>query len=347
VVDIGGGRALGPELPGPGTATSIGSLPHVDPLEAARFVLDRHPELPAAPSLPNRSPRESMLAQAVWGLDGVGAATDGSVALQGRTASVGRGRRPLSLADEPWTGVRTFLDLVAGRAGPVKLQLTGPVTLGRALHHAGVPADQAFAVAGATVRAQGAELVSAARGSLPTAPLLVMLDEPGLVGSAHPRFPIGREAVVELLGGAVAAIEGGDGPLATGIHCCGGADWAAVLDAGPDVLAAPVDAGLTFVPRAVRSFLDRGGRIAWGAVPTDEPVGDSADRLWRRLADTWCVLVRAGCDPGQLRRRAFVTPACGLAGHGVTQADQALRLAAEVGDRIRHQTTIARLTVGA
>ena len=67
----------------PGVATSIGSLPHRDPDEAARFILERHPDLPAAPSLPHRSPSESMLAQAVWGLSGVATGDDGHPTLIG------------------------------------------------------------------------------------------------------------------------------------------------------------------------------------------------------------------------------------------------------------------------
>lgn len=47
-----------------GLATSIGSLPHTDPRAAAELVLEIQPRLPAAPSLPNRSGVERMLAQA-------------------------------------------------------------------------------------------------------------------------------------------------------------------------------------------------------------------------------------------------------------------------------------------
>src|SRR4051812_48683074 len=45
-----------------GVATAIGSLPHVDAVRAAELVLDALPELPCAPQLPTRSPREGMLA---------------------------------------------------------------------------------------------------------------------------------------------------------------------------------------------------------------------------------------------------------------------------------------------
>ena len=82
-----------------------------------------------------------------------------------------------------------------------------------------------------------------------------------------------------------------------GVHCCGGGDWAAILAAGPAVLSLPADAGCRRVSPAIwRAFLDGGGWIAWGAVPTDRPVGGSPDRYWRELAGA---LVRAGA--GRLR----------------------------------------------
>ena len=51
---------------------------------------------------------------------------------------------------------------------------------------------------------------------------------------------------------------------------------------------------------------------------------------------------RCGCAPA-----AIITPACGLAGHGLTQAERALRLAAEIAGRVGDQSVAARLTVGA
>ena len=54
-----------------GVATSIGSLPHTDPDAAATVVLERNPELPAAPQLPARSAREGMIAQSAHGIHGV------------------------------------------------------------------------------------------------------------------------------------------------------------------------------------------------------------------------------------------------------------------------------------
>jgi len=328
-----------------GTATAIGSLPLDDPEEAARFVLQAVPRLPAVPTLPTAYPLEGMLAQAAWGLQGVTVRDDGSLtvipgALDGHHPYVEDG----GLGGPPFAALQAFLRAIKGRTAPVKLQLTGPVTLGRALVEAGAPAEVAFAVAGTAVRERVESLLAATRSAVPSAPLLVFLDEPGLTGNEHPRFPLANEEVVQLLSESLASIEL---DAVSGVHCCGPTDWSLVTQAGPRVLSLPVGAGLVAHAGTLGRFLERDGWIAWGAVPTDEPVGETGDGLWRRLSDLWCGLVREGCDAGRLRRQALITPACGLAGHGESQADHRLRLAAELGRRVLGQAIGVRLQVGA
>ena len=98
---------------------------------------------------------------------------------------------------------------------------------------------------------------------------------------------------------------------------------------------------------ALAGHLERGGWIAWGAVPTAQPLGTDADRLWRQLTSLWCELVRGGCDPGLLRTQAVITPACGLAGHGISQASRCLDLAAHLARRVADQSMAAKLSMGA
>ncbi|MGV3758113.1 MAG: hypothetical protein ACO1PW_01055, partial [Actinomycetota bacterium] len=282
----------------PGTSTSIGSLPHTDPHEAAALVLERQPRLPAAPSLPNRSGVERMVAQAAWGIAGVDVLADGSLQIDDPRLDPDAPLTTVGLEGEPFVGLRAFLGAAAGRQGPVKLQLTGPVTLGLALHAAGVDADRAFAVAGTAVRSRAADLLRVAGDSLPDAPLVVFVDEPGLSAAMHPGFPIAPDQAVDLVSSALAAIE----PHAvTGLHCCGAADWRLVLQAGAQILSLPVDMGAVEHPGAIGAFLERGGWLAWGAVPTSGPLGSSAARLWEHLSAEGRGLTQGGCDPVLLR----------------------------------------------
>lgn len=328
-----------------GTATAIGSLPVDDADEAVDLVLRLLPRLPAAPSLPAAHPVEGMLAQGAWGLKGVTVADDGSLAVDADALDA---RHPYVEAADvggpPFASLQVFLRAVRGRRGPLKFQLTGPVTLGRALQEAGAPTEVAYRLAGVAVRERVDALLAAARHAAPAAELMVFLDEPGLTGTDHPRFPLGNEEVVQLLSESLAAVEQ---DAVSGIHCCGPTDWSLVTQAGPRVLSMPVHASLVGQAGTFARFLERDGWIAWGAVPTDEPVGETGDGLWRRLSDLWCALVRDGCDAGRLRRQALVTPACGLALHDPAQADHRLRLTAELGRRVLGQAIGVRLQVGA
>ncbi len=336
--------AAPPPVPaGVGGPTGVGSLPHEDPVEAVEFVLRLLPELPAAPSLPRRDPREAMVAQAAWGIQGVDVAADGSLVADPSRMDPDAPLGDAALTGAPFVTLQTFLSAIAGRTGAVKVQLTGPVTLARALAGAGVDPALASAVAGPAVRARAVALVDAVDAVAPGAPLVAVLDEPGLVGGPPPELGH-ADAVVDLVSSALAAWEA---RAVTGIHCCGPTDWKTLLEAGPRILSAPVGADLLPGAGALAAFLDRDGWIAWGAVPTDRPLGDSPSHWWRQLSAQWCELVQAGCDPVRLRHQALVTPACGLAGHHLPQAERVLDLTRSVGARIQDQLAGVRLSVGA
>jgi hypothetical protein len=329
----------------PGVVTSVGSLPHLDPTEAAAFVLAAHPVLPAAPQLPGRSPLEGMIAQAGRGIAGV--KVDRAGALHVDVGALDP-EAPVAacIDEESHAGLLGFLDATAGRTEAAKFQLTGPITLALALVDAGAPVALALDVAASAVRLHAASLVSLVRATLPDAPLLVVLDEPGLSRATGDRsLGLDIEDVVDRLSSALAVLEE---EAVTGVHCCAPTEWQLASSAGATLLSMPVEREwLLAGAGAINAHLERGGWIAWGVVPTHEPLGTDPDRLWRRLSTTWCELVQAGCDPIQLRTQALVTPACGLAGHGVTQAAQALELASKVAERVTDQAVAVRLSAGA
>jgi hypothetical protein len=271
-------------------------------------------------------------------------APDGTLRVDGGLDASAAVRTPIDGASHG--GLLAFLSAAAGRTGPVKIQLTGPITLALALVDVGVEADVAFPLAGAAVSVHARDIVALVRHRLPDAPILAVLDEPGLIALPSGRIPLPADGTIDLLSGSLAALEAGG--ATTGVHCCGPTDWRLVSQAGPTVLALPAEPAVVLGDAgALATHLERGGWIAWGAVPTDQPVGVDADRLWRHLADVWSELARLGCDPGLLRTRALVTPACGLAGHGISQASRWLRLAAQLAGRVSDQAMATKLSVGA
>jgi hypothetical protein len=312
-------------------------------MAAAASVLRWLPGLPAAPQLPSRTPLEGMIAQWLRALPEVVLADDGTIE-----------RIDLSAVEAPIVvtfdatahgGLLAFLKHASRQPQPpalVKVQLTGPLTLGIALADAGVPVPIAFERAGVLARTWARALDHLVADQLPSSELVLFFDEPGLVAFRDGEAPIDRERATDLLSGSLAAV-----PCVVGVHVCGQGDLRIALDAGPQVLGVEVSPTLLSHAAALGRHMEGDGWIAWGAVPTDRPVGESASPLWKNLVDCWCELTRRGCDGLRLRQQALVTPACGLAGHGVSQAERSMRLAREIGDRIHDQAVATKLTVGA
>ena len=311
-------------------ATGVGSLPHADPAAAVDLVLRRHPELPAAPQLPNRSASELMLAQAVEGVRGVAASPGGlsfDAALVDPEAEV-----ETDFSSDSWASLGAFLGAVAHREAPIKVQLCGPVSLGFALVHAGMPRTLAGQIASRAVIDRITALLAETRHRAPHAPLVLVLDEPSLTAWYGEGFPWEADDTVDLLSGALAAAAHG---AIAGVHCCGATEWRLALAAGPQILSVPTGSGLTEDPVALGTFLDGGGWVAWGAVPTDGPVSRQPERYLHAIHDEWRDLARGGVDFDLLRSRAIVTPACGLVGHTDSQADEILAMTTRIGDAMR------------
>jgi hypothetical protein len=326
-----------------GMATAIGSLPHRDAHAAASVVLRCLPEVPAVPQLPCRTPREGVVAQWARAIDGVEIRSDGSIAIASPIDSLA----PLDTTfdRDAHGGLLAFLDVARTRSRPLtrlKAQMAGPLTLGVALVEAGVPAETAFPLASRTCRAWAGAMEELVGERLPDSDLVLFFDEPALVRWRNDCPPIEREAATDLLSTALASVQ-----AVSGVHACGRADLRLALDAGPQMIHLDIAALDLDDAVALARFLDGGGWVVWGAIPTHRPVGEQAAPLWKALLDVWCELTRRGCDPVRLRQQALVAPACGLAGHGASQAERAMLLAREIGNRVHDHAAATKLSVGA
>ena len=99
--------------------------------------------------------------------------------------------------------------------------------------------------------------------------------------------------------------------------------------------------GASLIPYAaqLRAFLERGGVVAWGIVPTlDDPFRESGESLLRRLDDLWDQLFPKGPDRASVLRQSMITPACGTGLLTADQAERIYRLTAEVSRRVRQLT---------
>ena len=326
-----------------GIAMGVGSLPHRDSRDAAEFALAHSPELPTIPTLPRRSPAEGMIAQAVVGIPGISLGQYGTLLVDTRMV------HPLapvrtSIDHDAFGSLRAFLDVAHEHDGPIKWQFTGPITLGWALTRAGVAPHIAFDVAVRAVREHIRAICDHIGDVSPGRAQVVMLDEPELGDLLDENHPLALDSAIDILSGAMAAIER---DAIVGIHTCGQTSLAPLIAAGPRILSIPASEALVSEAVTISGFLEAGGWIAWGVVPTDGPLGTTVERWWRRLSSVWCGLVQSGCDAMRLRQQSLVTPECGLALHDPTSAHRVFEQVREIGEKVRTQALATRLTVGA
>lgn len=333
-----------------GLATSIGPVPCDTPQDASDVAFAANPSFPTVPVLSAHP--SSLLAQAVHGIDGVEVLPPGLLRLRD-TAAVGEPDE-VSVEGEPFAATTDFLGRLAGGGNDgslvgVRVGLLGPVTLALSLRAAGVPTHEALELADRLVARRAAALLAATRAALPDAVVMVCASEPGLVGAMHPTFPLAPSEVASALGTFVTTLDRhvDAGSLLIGVHVPGRTNWETILSTGVSVVSAPADSAVVGWSAALADFLDRGGRIAWGAVPVDQPLGTSEELLWRRLSALWCELVGAGMDPLLLRSRSLISPVDGLGHFGPTQAERLLELVDSISLRVRRQAIGARLSLGA
>jgi methionine synthase II (cobalamin-independent) len=342
---MGGDEMVQPSGSSPfadGAVVGIGSLPHSDPAAASAFAIGEF-DVATMPTLPKLG--ETMLAQAAAAMDGVELAADGGFVVDRRRLGVAAAGPRLDA--DVFAALHAWLDL-AGKVrldgGPVKWQTVGPVTLGLALEQSGVDRSDAFVLAADVVRAMGASLADAITAALPRSPQMMLLDEPSLIHLMDPAFPIPPDEAIDHMSTAMAALPS---TVMAGVHCCGACDVATLLASGPAVVSLPASESLVDWAGYVTRFLDDGGVIVWGVVDTGGPVPATAERPWRELSDLWCGLVQLGCDPVRLRRQSLVSPQCGLTAFSVSVARRIVRLTADVGKRVRDQSSATRLALGA
>jgi methionine synthase II (cobalamin-independent) len=164
---------------------------------------------------------------------------------------------------------------------------------------------------------------------------IIFVDEPYLVSLGSVFAPIPEEKVPALLEEVLRGIKG-----TKGLHCCGNTSWSVILDTTIDILsfdAYNYASSLSTHSAKVKSFLERGGGIAWGIVPNEEEAlaKESLPSLRDRLEEAMAPFTRNSIKFRQMINQALITPSCGLANLSLEAANQALELTAKLSRDLR------------
>jgi hypothetical protein len=336
-------------IPPPGSlATGIGALPHRDPKAAVDEVLRIFPRFPYAPTLPNRGFLESIV-------------FSDSALLPGRTIRDGRlmvdesrditadmeriyldymEKNTAPYATTPEYG-SAFLEMMTRRlpdALLLKCQVTGPVTFGMQVVDAAkrpIYYDPQFAdILGKLIALRARWCEEEIRRRTGLSHTLVILNEPYLASLGSSVIPIDRDSVVAGWRDISALVEGG-----LGVHCCTNTDWAFLASLDPSVISFDAYGNarefLLYMDEVVR-FMESGGVVAWGIVPSDPKVfgRESIGSLTTRYLEIRN-MVTEHVDEMVFDGRSLVTPSCGIQLGTEAEAVAIMEAAAAVSDRVR------------
>ncbi len=336
-----------------GRALLIGSLPVDDYDQALRMIMAHTPEIPLWPQLPS-NPLERMLNQFIEGLPGLvetesstwfdlgtpdfeaeqltfyeeylRVSEDHSQLLNSRFAISGKRARGIYALRE---------SLRHASPSAVKGQITGPFTLLTGLHDKdhklGYYNPEFRDIAVKNLAMKAAWQVEFLRDSQP---VIIFIDEPALAGLGSSAFiSIAQEDIAQDLGEVISAIQQSGG--LAGIHVCANTDWPFLLSVGLDILS--FDAygyfdRLIACKSDVHAFLDKGGIIAWGIIPTANEkliAAETAASLARRWESQVEQLCGGNWNRSAILERSLITPSCGTGALPLAAAETVLRLTEE------------------
>lgn len=171
-------------------------------------------------------------------------------------------------------------------------------------------------------------------------PVLLFIDEPALAGLGSSSFVgVSGDDIAQDLGEVIGAIQNAGG--LAGVHVCANTDWSLLLSCDLDVLSFDAygfaDRLLT-CREQVHAFLERGGILAWGVVPTGEKeniINETTETLTKRLEDGVASLAGEGWSVEKILGRLLVTPSCGTGSLPQDLAKRVLTLTHDVSRAIR------------
>jgi len=340
----------------------IGSQPLEDHGEASDLVFEYAGEIPNWAQLPVY-PQELMVPQFAGGLPGL---VDAGEKLYADTGAQDFEAELLTFFEEYLAAVEsscpdddsrfaltprlakgffTFLDgLIREGSGlsAVKGQVTGPITFcttlkdqeGRAIFYHDGLRDAAVKLLALKAVWQ-VEKLSAFK-----VPVILFIDEPALAGyGSSELISISREQIAGPLEEVIAAIHE-HGGLA-GVHVCANTDWSILLSSSVQIINFDAygyfDKFILYGDQ-IKVFLENGGCLAWGLVPTlmaEEVEKADLETIWQLWKDQSARIQSLGGDAQTLKRQSLITPSCGTGSLPRYLSLKVLKLTRELSRRIR------------
>jgi len=312
-------------------------------------------DFPFWPQLPRLSFREQMIPQFADGLPGI-VIDDANRRVRFDLGPIGHDAiltfyekflsgdlAPFGLSEQFSAGFPTFERLAAGRRwDAVKGQVTGPLTFALGVPDAtGRPAYHNFELLDVIRKSLARKAqwqIERLRAFADT--VIIFIDEPILSAFGTSAYlNIEKDDVLRSLNEVIAAIHESGG--LAGVHCCGNTDWSLLTATDADIAnfdAWEYSRSVSLYPGEIRAFLDRGGILAWGIVPTSDAIAaQTAESIRTRLFDGFRFLEDKGFDLQLLVKSCLLTPSCGAGNLSIEQTGLVFRLLRDVSGGMREE----------
>lgn len=338
--------------------TAVGSLPHGDAGQAVDLIFNSLELAPHAPQLARLDPREQMWIQFTEGLprfrvdlDNLSYFFDTSGDPLGDVerfyegyfrVTEGDSADDFAIGSEYGRGIHTFLERLRteNRKRPfIKLQVTGPLSFALTVTDENKkPIFYHPLFRDVAVKGMGLKALWLLDTFKPFAEnVIVFFDEPSLSAYGSSAFlGVSKSDVIESLDDLISMVVDRGG--IPGIHCCGNTDWGLLMETATRIInfdAVDYMETLAIYGPQLAGFLERGGVLAWGAVPNTEKVErETSDDSVRRIRAGLELLENRGVDRGALTQRLLITPSCGCAGLTLEQTQKVYDLLSELGARL-------------
>lgn len=185
------------------------------------------------------------------------------------------------------------------------------------------------------------QVVNIKKASGDTVPI-IFFDEPTLSQYGTSAFlTVTKEDVIDSIN-QIAQVLKENGAL-VGIHCCGKTNWSLLTDSEIDILNFDgffFGESLSAYSSEIKSFLEKGGFIAWGMIPTldvDALEKSDKDSILDHFEKAKSYLLKNGIDEKLLLAQSFITPSCGAGSLNLEMAQKALTLTKELSDALKEK----------
>ncbi|MFV0436871.1 MAG: hypothetical protein ACK5PS_05700 [Desulfopila sp.] len=305
-------------IPGNLLTTAMAVMPHTDVNEALNLALSL--DVPFWPQLPNSSYHEDMYVQAAEHFPGIVLdmeqrtlrfSMDKFVMEYEETAAHFDDPAYFDISDEYSVVYHEFLTRDLSDRPAIRGQLEGPVSFGfNVLDQNDRPIlfDDTIRPFMLEFMAQRIN-VQLARLKERNANAFMFIDEPGLQFIFSSMSGYSDLKAKEDLDMFFATI---DRPR--GIHLCGNPDWDFLLGLDQEILSLDIYTNAEIFSScagSIKKFLDRGGVLVWGIVPTGYELfaRESLDFLVMKLEGIWRHLTTKGIDLQQILSQGMLSPA--------------------------------------